>query len=229
MAKGYKGRREDRWCILRTSEGRTLPLARSLETAGFEVWTPVRFIKRPAPGQARRVVLGVRRRTVEVEVPILPGFVFARAPQMEALARVSFDPLSEHPQFSVLQRAGWLPEISDASIAGLRAAEAEALAQAQVEREAASRDEARRARAEQMRTQRDQLKVLRRERKDFSPGDEVGVVNMPALAGLIGTVETSTGTAAVINFGGALSMKVEAWRVFPFALLEQKGNTHIAA
>ncbi|WP_380925447.1 hypothetical protein [Sphingomonas leidyi] len=229
MAKGYKGRREDRWCILRTSAGRTLPLARSLAAAGFEVWTPMRVIKRAAPGQARRLVLGVRRRMVEVEVPILPGIVFARAPHMEALAYLSLDPASEHPSFSVFQNAGRAPEVSDASMVGLRAVEAEAAAFTDAEREAASREEARRARAEQLRTQNAQMRALRRVKKEFSRGDQVVIADMPALAGLTGTVEVSTGTAATIHFGGSLRMKIEAWRVFPAALLEQRGKTHIAA
>lgn len=229
MAKGYKGRRADRWCILRTSAGRTLPLARALAAAGFEVWTPMRIINRPAPGQARRLVLGVRRHMIEVEVPILPGFVFARAPHMEMLSHLSLDPASEHPSFSVFQHAGRAPEVSDASIAGLRVAEAEAAAITEAARQAATRDEERRARAEQLRTRRAQMMALKRERKELGEGDKVGVADMPALAGLIGTVETSTGTAAVINFGGTLSMKIEAWRVIPVALLEQTGNTHIAA
>ncbi|MDH4746861.1 hypothetical protein OMP43_22820 [Sphingomonas sp. CBMAI 2297] len=219
----------DRWSILRTSAGRTIAVARSLTAAGFDVWTPIRTIKRPAPGQARRLVLGTRRVMIEVEVAILPGFVFARAPQIEDLARIAIDPASLHPAFSVFHHAGCVPEIKPAGLAGLRAAEAEAAAQAQAERDAETREAVRRERAEQLRTQSARMKALRRERKDFSPGDEVGVADMPALAGLPGIVEVSTGTAAVINFGGSLSMKVEAWRVFPFALLEQKGHNPIAA
>jgi hypothetical protein len=63
------------WCILRTSGGRTVPLARSLAAVGFEVWTPVRTIRRPAPGQGRRLVMSQRRKLIDVDLAILPGFV----------------------------------------------------------------------------------------------------------------------------------------------------------
>jgi hypothetical protein len=47
----------------------------------------------------------------------------------------------------------------------------------------------------------------------------VAVLDMPAMSGMIGTVEQSTGTMAVIDFGVLGQWRVEAWRVIPSALL----------
>lgn len=206
------------WCILQTAGGRTLPLARSLTAAGVEVWTPVRTIRRPAPGQRRRLVMGQRRKMIEVDVAILPGFVFARASALSDLVRISFDEGSRHPAFTVFQVAGRAPLVGDTSVAGLRAEEAAAAVAAQALRDADTRDEARRLRAERMRTERARRAALRRERRDFADGARVEVEEMPAMDGLVGKVIASTGTVVTIDFGGAFPMQVEAWRVIPSAL-----------
>lgn len=209
---------ENMWCILSTTGGRTLPLARSLGEAGIEVWTPTRTIRRPAPGQRRRLVLGRRRKMVERDLAILPGFVFARAVHLDDLARIAIDPTSRHPMFIVFQCAGRAPMVSDDSIRGLLAEEEAAAAAIQALRDADTREEARRQRAEQMRTERARRAALRRERRDFSIGERVEIDEMPSMAGLVGRVTASTGTTATIDFGGAIPMKVEAWRVIPSAL-----------
>lgn len=209
---------ENMWCILSTSGGRTLPLARSLAKAGVEVWTPTRTIRRPAPGQRRRLVMGQRRKMIEVDVAILPGFVFARADRLDDLAAIAHDPMSRHPAFTVFQVAGRVPLVADASIAGLREEEERAAAFAQSLRDAETREEARRRRAEFMRTEKARRAALRRERREFAIGANVEVVEMPSMAGMVGRVIASTGTAATIDFGGAFPMQVEAWRVIPSAL-----------
>jgi len=209
---------ENMWCILSTTGGRTLPLARSLAAAGLEVWTPTRTIRRPAPGQRRRLHMGQRRKMIEVDVAILPGFVFARAAHLDDLARAAIDPASRHPLFVVFQLAGRAPMVSDASVAGLREEEERAAALAQALRDADTREEARRARAEQMKTERARRAALRRERRDFAVGVQVEIAEMPSMAGMVGRVTLSNGTTATIDFGGALPMKVEAWRVIPSAL-----------
>lgn len=108
--------------------------------------------------------------------------------------------------------------VSDASITGLREEESRAAAMAQSLRYTETREEARRQRAEQMRTERARRAALRRERRDFSIGECVEIDEMPSMAGLVGRVITTTGTTAKIDFGGALTMQVEAWRVIPSAL-----------
>ena len=209
---------ENMWCILSTTGGRTPPLARSLAKAGLEVWTPTRTIRRPAPGQRRRLHMGQRRKMVERDLAILPGFVFARAAHLDDLARIALDPASQHPAFIVFQLAGRAPMVSDASITGLRAEEEAAATAIQALRDADTRDEARRQRAEQMRTERARRAALRRERRDFAINDRVEVEEMPSMAGMVGKIVASTGTTATIDFGGAFPMKVEAWRVIPSAL-----------
>lgn len=207
------------WCILTTSSGRTLSLARSLNAAGFEAWSPVKTIRRPAPGQRRRLALGLRRKMIEVDSAILPGFVFARGDRLEDLALASVDPALPHQAFDVFLFAGHVPMISDASIAGLREEEERAAAFAQSLRDADSRAEAQRIRAEFMRTEAQRRAALRRERRDFAIGEEVTVIDMPSMAGLVGKVEQSTGTRAKVHFGGSLTLEVEAWQVIPSALL----------
>lgn len=219
----------NRWIILQTSSARTLPLNRSLSEAGIAAWSPARTIWRPAPGQRRRLALGMRRKMIEVDVPILPGFVFAGSQHIDELIEIAMSPVTRHPAFALFQMAGRAPIIGEASIAGLRRAEAEAAEAAQMRRDAQSRDDARRARAELMRTERERRKALRRERRDFAPGERVAVIDMPAMAGMTGEVRRSTGAIATIDFGGSLIMNVEAWRVIPSALLDDDAVTGIAA
>lgn len=209
---------ENMWCILSTSGGRTLPLARSLAKAGLEVWTPTRTIRRPAPGQRRRLHMGQRRKMIEVDIAILPGFVFARAVHLDTVVGIVLDPASQHPAFTVFQLGGRAPLVSDASFAGLRTEEEAAAVAIQAQRDADTREKARRQRAELMRTERARRAALRRERRDFAIGEKVEINEMPSMAGMIGRVTASTGTTATIDFGGAIPMKVEAWRVIPYAL-----------
>lgn len=208
----------DRWCILRTSPGRTLPLARSLEAAGFEVWTPTKIIRRPAPGQRRRLVLGMRRDMVEVALPILPSFLFAAADRLDDLLRVAALPFGPHPSFAIFRHGDRVPLVGGGCVAGLRDAEAEAAAAIQAERDQDDREAARQRRAEMLRTDRAKRKALRSQRRDFDAGARVVVDGLPALAGLEGRIVQGRGTTALIDFGGTLTMKVEAWRVRPSAL-----------
>lgn len=151
-------------------------------------------------------------------MPILPGFVFAAEGALIDLARLADDPMGPHPAFSVFQFAGRVPMVAEASVAGLRDAETVAAAEIQAVRDAETREAARRLRAEQQRTDRARRKALRRERRDFAVDQEVAVEEMPAMAGVTGKIVTSNGTSAIIDFGGSLIMKVEAWRVIPNAL-----------
>lgn len=218
MTYGAGAGQADGWCIVRTSGGRTLSLAQSLIEAGIEAWSPRRIIKRPAPGQRRALVMGRRRVMVEVAVPILPTFVFVRACHLDALAVAAAMPISPHPAFTLFSFAGRVPLVSELSVAGLRVAEQDAETAIQAERDAETKEAARRARAETLRSERARSKALRAERKTFEIGAEVTVTGVPALAGMSGRVVQSAGTAAVIDFGGTLTMRVEAWRVLPVAL-----------
>ncbi|MBI0530345.1 hypothetical protein D9602_03090 [Sphingomonas sp. TX0522] len=205
----------ERWCILRTSTSRTLPLAEALLAIGIDAWSPRRTVKRPAPGRARRYVMGQRRIMVEVTVPILPGIVFVDARRLHDAISVSLIPFGPLPEFSIMQVAGRAPEIGAAAIRGLLDAEAEATVGIIAEREADSRDAERRERAERMRRERERRKALRRERKAFNPGAEVEVTDMPALAGMTGVIVESKGATAKVHFGGPLTITVEAWQIIP--------------
>jgi hypothetical protein len=83
------------WLILRCSGRNTLPLADSLNRAGFECWTPVEV-------ETRRVLRS--RSRIEVRKPLTAHYVFARASHVDDLCRLSTDPLSRHPRFSIARR-----------------------------------------------------------------------------------------------------------------------------
>lgn len=207
-----------RWCILRTNGPKTLALVDALSSVGFEAWTPRRFIRRPAPGQRRRLVMGQRRRMIEVAAAILSGFVFVREGAEDDLVRFARNQSNAHLPFTVMQRCGHAALVSEASVSGLRNAERAAEDAIQCERDAESRDDARRARAERLGSERARIKALRQVRRSFTPGDRVMVSDSHALAGLEGEIIKSNGTTADIDFGGVYSMTVEAWRILPVVL-----------
>lgn len=208
------------WIVLRTGGTQTLPLVRSLKSAGFDVWAPTKIVFRPDTKQRRRYVLGQRRQYVEKSEAILPGFAFAAARHFDDMAEIAICPLRQHPGFSLWQHAGRAPILPERALSGLREAERDALALAEEMRGVRSRDEARRKRAEQMRTERERVKMLRRERRDFAAGQTVAVTDMPSMEGMVGRIVKSNGKAATVNFGGAIEFEIEAWRIVPTALLD---------
>lgn len=202
----------DMWLILRTSGAQTLRLATSLTEVGFDVWTPKRTYKRPKPGKCE--LIDGRKPTVEIDAPILPTFVFARAHRQVDLIAAIAEPASKHPAFSIFCHTGRVPYIGDGSIAGLRAEEqreAELLLRL---REAEGREERRRIRAEAATTERERRRALQAERS-FKNGDAVVVDEMPAFAGMTGVVVGERGRAMVVSFGGSLTLEIEAWQLSP--------------
>jgi len=103
-----------RWCLLRTSGGRALPLVKSLESGGFEIWTPVQTLTRSR---------GRARQRIAYDAPIMPMFVFAKARHLAELARISALPFSAHPDSSIFRRLGRVPLISDTEVAEARRVE----------------------------------------------------------------------------------------------------------
>lgn len=208
-----------RWIILRTSGGQTLPLMRSLREAGFDAWTPARTIRRVL----QRGRPGERR--FEIDVPILPTFVFAQEAQVALLADAAAEPSCRHPAFSLFRHGGRIPLIGDAEIVGLRGEEdranatmqairdAETHQAAEVIRIAAMKSEAARRRA-MKEMERAKLAELRAQRVTLAPGTAVDVAEMPALAGVTGVVESIDGSFAQVRFG-TLSWKIEGWRLSP--------------
>lgn len=193
-----------KWAILRTAGQRTLPLWRSLNAAGIEAWTPV------APK------LSVRSGGERVEQAIVPTFVFANDRHTEELLALSRDPVSRHPAFSLFRRSNRIPLIGAAGMAGLRDAEATAEQSYADEVEQRTREERRLERIAQMHRDRARLKALRSQPLGtIGIGTWVEVDEMPALAGLRGQIVEERGNAAVVAFGGALRMEIEAWRMLP--------------
>jgi hypothetical protein len=227
-----------RWCILRTSGGRTLALADSLMAAGIEAWTPRRTLRREKPGRCR--LIDGSKPVVEIEAPILPTIVFVPAGAMAALATIAADPASPHPPFSLFRHGDRYPLIGVAELRGLRQAEQEAADLIQAIRTAETRAEAERIRIAGIRRQaereraarraaRERLQALRGERRDFDAGLRVVVAEAPALAGKVGRIVEAMGRTALVSFGGAHAWTIEAWRLSPFDVDEDAARKSTAA
>lgn len=210
-----------RWCILRTSGGQTLPLARSLRASGFDVWTPARTIRKTVRA---RTPSGSRH--LEVELPILPTFVFARERELAMLADAAAQLVSRHPAFSIFRHGGRIPLVSDGDVAGLRAEEERAAATIQAMRDAETHAEAEKIRIAAMKSEaarrratkemeRAYLATLRARPIALVPGASVRVAEMPALAGVAGVIESTDKSFAMVRFGSQ-SWKIDGWRLSPF-------------
>ena len=223
-----------RWIILRTSAGRTLSLASSLLAVGYEVWTPRRTLRRSVKA---KTLSGTR--LIEIEIAILPTFVFAPEDDLAALADLAMHEASPHPAFSVFCTADRVPLVGDAEIAGLRAEEAreaaiiqtirdaETHAEAERFRIAAIKSDAARRRAERA-LERDHRNALRMRGWAVEPGAAVEVIETPALVGVRGVFERADGPYAHVRFG-AHSWKIEGWRVLPAALNDNTASRGVAA
>lgn len=211
----------NRWCILRTSGGQTLALADYLLRVGIEAWTPRRVF--------RQVIRKGKKneRTVDAAAPILPTFVFARAVHLVELADLAARDTFSRPAFSIFTHGGRIPEVRDHDVAGLREGEEAAAEALRHQRDAETREEAEAIRIAALKTERERQAARRRaeherrmalraETRDFKPGAEVSVAEMPALTGVIGTVVENNGRTALINFGGSFAWEIEAWRLSPY-------------
>lgn len=106
------------WIVLRTGSAQTLPLVRSLQSAGFDAWSPVKVISKRRPRSNERR---------EMPVAILPSYVFARAEHVTDLMVAANRNVSPHPPFSVFRYCGKIPTISDRSLDNLRRIEKRSL------------------------------------------------------------------------------------------------------
>lgn len=213
----------NRWCILRTSGGQTLPLARSLSAAGFDAWTPARTVRKTV-----RAKTPTGARQFEVELPILPTFVFARERDLAVLADAAVQSVSPHPNFSVFRHGGRIPLVSDGDVAGLRAEEQRAQEMVQAMRDAETHAEAEKIRIAAMKSEaarrratkemeRALVTSLRAKPIALADGASVRVDEMPAFAGVTGVVESIDKSFAMVRFGTS-SWKIEAWRLSPYDL-----------
>jgi hypothetical protein len=212
-----------RWIILRTAGGQTLSLAKSLNEASIEAWTPERTLRRYV-----RANTPSGKRAIESQIAILPTFVFARGAFQDELVKLANLDRTPHPAFTVFIVDGRVPHICEAEITGLREEEAEAAAlmdalhaaeshaAAEKIRIAAIKSAAARRRAEQE-LERDRRTALRRAPIALVDGAEVEVTDMPALVGIRGVFERANGPYAHVRFGNR-SWKIEGWRVLPAPL-----------
>lgn len=226
-------RREDldlssRWCVLRTGGPRTLRLAESLSRSGVEAWTPRRTLRRPVPGAKPNLDGG--RPMQELDAPILPTFVFARAAHVDAIEALERDQAnahvaSPHPPFSILRYRGAVPFIADGEVAGLQQEERQEAATRQAMLDAESAEEARKIRIAALKDEharrratrnleRQRRRQLAGERADIAIGAEVEVDAMPAMIGRTGVLESNDGKTAMVRFG-TRSWNIDAWRVSP--------------
>ncbi|WP_156680057.1 hypothetical protein [Sphingomonas profundi] len=212
----------ERWLILRTSGGQTLPLARSLQAAGFDAWTPARTIRKIVRPGTRT------EKRFEIDLAILPTFVFAREHDLVSLADAAARPVSPHPAFSIFSHGGRIPLIGDRDVAGLREEEDRAAATMQAMRDAETHQEAERIRIAAIKSEAARRRAMRAQHRSFLPGTEVTVAEMPALVGVTGVVEESDGTFASVRFG-TQSWKIEAWRLSPIDVAADQALRGLAA
>jgi hypothetical protein len=128
MPSREREERGEGWCILRTAGRHTLALAQSLAEDGFEVWTPI---------ETRVVVVPRMTAKRQVRLPIMPGFLFARASHLYHLLGLAAMPnrprrgtggrQPAHESFSVFHSSDGIPLVADAALEPLRAAEAVAI------------------------------------------------------------------------------------------------------
>lgn len=196
------------WCILRTSPGRTLPLAGSLAEAGFVVWTPKQTVTK------RR---SRSRATYEIEQPLVPTFVFASKDSVVELMSIANAAMSPHPQFSLFQHAGRVPAVSERDIMGMRQEEDRLNLELHRRREAAERTK--------------RIGERKASRRQIPAGASVSIAAGP-FAGLTGVVEGGNKKEAFVNLGGGFVVKIDTW-LFAEDIVRTKqahmGNAALAA
>lgn len=100
-----------RWCVLRTGGPRTLGLAASLQSAGFDAWTPIERIVRRKP----------RSKVVDhLAAPLTPTYVFVTERHLSELLRLEGKG-APHPFFSVLRLYGAIVLLEHTALHPLRA------------------------------------------------------------------------------------------------------------
>lgn len=161
----------DRWIVLRTAAPRTLILAEALRAAGYDVWTPTRM-------QKRRALRG-KTKTTEVEVALMPTFVFARADRLDDLQIVIRLPVSPYPAFSIFHHLGKVVRVWNSEVERLRTEEL--------------RGKARRSTGAGAPL--------------FAAGQQVRVESNH-FRGLTGEVVQSDGAWTVVTFGGPFDFKI---------------------
>lgn len=105
------------WIVLRTAPSSTVKLARALEWAAYDVWTPVQTVDKRWPRSTKRR---------SVDVPLTPTFVFVQAHHLDEMQAIIDAPTSPYPLFSILRLHGHLGNIRDRDLEPLREEERKA-------------------------------------------------------------------------------------------------------
>lgn len=184
------------WCILRCANCKTLELAASLTDAGFEAWSPVtREVRRPSDQRTRE----------EVAVPLMAGYVFARADRLPELRAQSHSPVLQfrvwdrdlrrmvtrgHPYFRVFQ-GGNHRLVPDAELEPLRRVERKPRPQ--------------------------------RVERVFTVGEKVRTDD-GGFAGLNGIVLEVRAKTVVVSFGAWLEPEIPTWAIRP---LDDAAAVHV--
>lgn len=176
------------WLVLRCQGRRTLGLADSLKSEGFEVWTP-RVPPTPPPWSSERRPRSRSRRGLlhcEELVPAMPTFVFASEHHLDDLAI-----LSETRPFSLMLDRVWhrgFIVIADRALDHLRWHEERKLAEAE-------------------------KRKPKPPAQPFGAGEAIRPPSGP-YEGLPGIVASSDGRHTWLDFGGIMGrVKVETFRL----------------
>jgi hypothetical protein len=190
-----------RWLILLVSSQNTLRLAASLREDGYEAWAPTETVKRRSREGAK---------PEPVILPLMAGFVFARADRLADLLALSHSPsmlyqvwdveqrkmvTKGHPYFRVFKHAGEPYSFPDHQLDPLRA-------------------------LEQRTTPRGKDQLL-------NVGDLVRLGDGGGLAGLIGEVEAVIRKNAVVRFPKwPLTFNVPVWKLLRVLDCDSRGHIH---
>uniref|UniRef100_UPI0035CB9932 hypothetical protein n=1 Tax=uncultured Sphingomonas sp. TaxID=158754 RepID=UPI0035CB9932 len=101
----------NRWCILRTSGGKTLPLVRSLADADLDAWTPIERVRRRVPRA---------KMTEHFVTAFAPTYVFVRERHLPELQRMEGAIGGVHPRFSIFRYYGNTVFVPHAALHPLR-------------------------------------------------------------------------------------------------------------
>lgn len=93
------------------ASGRTLAVVRSLNAAGFQVWTPTGMKRIPRPRSTKYR---------DEQRALMTCFAFAPYEDAPRLAAIVQAPVQEHPAFSLLMYRDTYGRVPDASLQGLR-------------------------------------------------------------------------------------------------------------
>ena len=130
-----------------------------------------------------RLPRGARLGTPKVEqaAPLIPTFVFARACHLPDLLGMLADPMPPAVPFNVLRYGGRIPLVAEAGLSALRAAE-----------------------------EREHRRRAKKRHHSIAAGTRISP-SEGAWAGLTGVVESSTGKAAQVNFGGGFVVSIATY------------------